>query len=141
MTAPPIADAPLVMLIEDDPLARYGQSLLLQDWGYRVVAADSRAGAMRAVAGTMAELAAIVADFHVGDTETGAEIARAVAAAARRSIPTVIMSGSFGRRSGEAAEVNGFEFLVKPVDPDRLRAWLASVTGGPREGGTPRPTA
>jgi CheY-like chemotaxis protein len=35
-------DAPCVVLIEDDPLVRLGQEMLLRDWGYRVVTGASR---------------------------------------------------------------------------------------------------
>ena len=115
---------PCVVLLEDDPLARFGQEVLLRDWGYRVVANASRAGVMDALRQEDAEVAAIIADFNLGDGETGVEIAHHIAASASRRIPTVIMSASHGRRSCADARAHGFTFLAKPIDPEHLRVWL-----------------
>lgn len=51
--------APLVVLLEGDPLVRFGQVLLLKDWGYRVVAEASLKAVKAEVKGTKtAEVAA-----------------------------------------------------------------------------------
>lgn len=123
---PPVS--PCVVLLEDDPLARFGQEVLLRDWGYRVVSDTSRAGVLQALGQDDVEVAAIIADFNLGDGETGVEIARDLAASASRTIPTVIISASNGRRSSAAARRYGFTFLPKPINPDDLQAWLTEAT-------------
>lgn len=122
-------DAPCVVLIEDDPLVRLGQEMLLRDWGYRVVTGASREEVFSVVENTH-DIAAILSDFRVEGPETGAEVAIALSAAAGRQIPTAIMSASLGRSSGSVANTYGFTFFAKPVDPDRLRAWLDAVIPG-----------
>jgi CheY-like chemotaxis protein len=119
---------PCVVLLEDDPLVRFGQEVLLRDWGYRVVADKSRAGVLQALEENDVEVSAIIADFNLGDGETGVEIARDLAVSASRPIPTVIMSASHGRRSSVAARRYGFTFLPKPINPDDLQAWLTEAT-------------
>ncbi len=117
-----------MVLIEDDPLVRLGQEMLLRDWGYRVVLGASGEEIHAALRGVDGAVAAIISDFSVGGAETGAEVAKSIAAAAGQPIPTAIMSGSFGRHSGAEALAHGFAFFPKPVDPERLRAWLAAAT-------------
>jgi histidine kinase len=114
---PPLA--PRVVLIEDDPLVLFGQEMLLKDWGYRVVAGASHEAIRQALDDAPEDVAAIIADFNLGGPETGADVARAVAKAASREIPTVLMSASLGRTSGEEAALRGFAFLSKPVDPEK----------------------
>jgi two-component system, sensor histidine kinase len=122
-------NAPCVVLIEDDPLVRLGQEMLLRDWGYRVITGASRDEVFSAVGDTH-DIAAILSDFRVEGPETGADVAIALSAAAGRQIPTAIMSASLGRSSGIVAEKYGFTFFAKPVDPERLRAWLDAVIAG-----------
>jgi DNA-binding NtrC family response regulator len=122
-----MTEVPLVVLIEDDPLVRLGQEMLLRDWGYRVVLGASGEEIRAALRDAPGTVAAIMTDFSVDGAETGAELALAIAAAAGRPIPTAVMSGSLGRNSGEVAEEHGFTFFAKPVDPEQLRAWLVAV--------------
>lgn len=124
--------APRVVLIEDDPLVRLGQEMLLRDWGYRVAIGASRDEVRAALEDAPGDVAAIISDYSVIGPETGAEIALDIAAAAGQPIPTAIMSASMGRQSGAAAHAHGFTFFAKPVDPEQLRAWLAaSLEAGP----------
>lgn len=124
------SQAPCVVLIEDDPLVRLGQEILLRDWGYRVVIGASRDEIFAALTDAR-DVAAIVSDFRVEGPDSGAEVAIAIAAAAGRRIPTAIMSGSLGRNSGDVARTQGFTFFAKPVDPEQLRGWLIVAIGAP----------
>ena len=124
-----MTEVPLVVLIEDDPLVRLGQEMLLRDHELSPSMLRRIRAALRDAPGTVA---AIVTDFSVDGAESGAQVALAIAAAAGRPIPTAVMSGSLGRTSGAAAEEHGFTFFAKPVDPEQLRGWLAAAVVGPR---------
>jgi DNA-binding NtrC family response regulator len=124
------SEGPCVVLIEDDPLVRLGQEMLLRDWGYRVVMGASRDEIFAALADAQ-DVAAIVSDFRVEGPDSGADVALAISAAAGRRIPTAIMSGSLGRNSGVVARTKGFTFFAKPVDPEQLRGWLNAAIGVP----------
>jgi two-component system, sensor histidine kinase len=119
--------ATLVVLIEDDPLVRFGQSMLLKDWGYEVIADASLSAVKAALKGARSEIAAIITDYHLGDAVTGPDAALALAKDVGTPIPTLILSASLGRSSGKAAALHGFDMLEKPVDPERLQGWLASA--------------
>ncbi len=125
---PQASQGPCVVLIEDDPLVRLGQEILLRDWGYRVVAGASRDEIFAALPDAQ-DVAAIVSDFRVEGPDSGADVALAISAAAGRRIPTAIMSGSLGRNSGDVARTRGFTFFAKPVDPELLRDWLNAAIG------------
>lgn len=124
-----IPNGPQIVLIEDDPLVRFGQEVLLRDWGYRVIAGESSDSIEAALHDAPDDIAAIIADYNVNGRVNGADIARTLAQRARRVIPTLLMSASLGRHSGTTAQDYGFAFLAKPVNPEELRAWLATVTG------------
>jgi two-component system, sensor histidine kinase len=119
--------AALVVLIEDDPMVRLGQTMLLKDWGYEVVADASLSAVKAALKGATGEIAAIITDYHLGDSGTGPDAALALAKDVGTSIPTLVLSASLGRSSGKAAALHGFDMLEKPVDPERLQGWLASA--------------
>lgn len=119
------APVPRVVLIEGNPLVRFGQELLLNDWGYRVVSGTSPEAICAALGDAPGDVAAIIADFDLGTDESGIDVARAVAKGARRRVPTIFMSERLG---GAQAELGGFAYLAKPADPDRLRDWLAMAT-------------
>ena len=125
------SEGPCVVLIEDDPLVRLGQEMLLRDWGYRVVMGASRDEIFAALRDAH-DVAAIISDFRVEGPDSGADVALAISAAAGRRIPTAIMSGSLGRNSGDVARMQGFTFFAKPVDPEQLRGWLKAAIGVPR---------
>lgn len=119
--------ATLVVLIEDDPLVRFGQTMLLKDWGYEVVADASLSAVKAALKGATGEIAAIITDYHLGDGGTGPDAALALAEDVGTSIPTLVLSASLGRSSGKAAALHGFDMLEKPVDAERLQGWLAAA--------------
>src|SRR5260370_13334776 len=110
----------LVVLIEDDPLVRFGQAMLLKDWGYRVVAEASLEAVKAALEGSPGEIAAIITDFHLGEAQTGPDAALELAKETGGSIPTMILSASFGRSSGTAAALPSSAILSKPLHPTRL---------------------
>ena len=113
-----------VVLVEDDAMVRFAQELVLRDWGYDVLALGSSTDAKNA---NISGVEAIIADYHIGQGQTGADIAMDIARRENRSIPTLLLSGSLGRQSGQAAARFGFASLPKPVDPEDLRLWLNSV--------------
>ena len=101
------ADAPLaprVVLIEDDPLVLFGQEMLLKDWGYRVVTGRSREAINKALESAPEDVAAIIADFNLGGSETGADVARAVA----RNASPEEMRGAEHRLTVGVATCGGF---------------------------------
>lgn len=122
---------PCVIVIEDDPLVRTGQRMLLEHAGYRVIeiGQPSDLEHFKAVAGPRD---AIIADFDLGPGLTGVEVAEAIMQQTGRRIPTLVLSASFGSRSGPAATTGDMPMMFKPATEEKLLAWVAEATGSQR---------
>ena len=96
-------------------------SLLLADWGYSYVAADSPSAAVRALGPRMGEVRAVVTDYHLLDGFTGATGAVAIVDAIGHAVPVLVTTGL----SDLGKHPITFPVLTKPFDPDMLRQWLS----------------
>jgi len=72
-------------------------------------------------------LAAVVTDYHLDDGDTGVQAALALSRHSGRELPTLVITGSFGRRAEQEAEPQGFRVLTKPVDPELLRQIVGAL--------------
>ena len=118
-----------VLLVEDDPdaLAIYG--LFLTDWGIQVCSASTPNQAL-ALAGAQ-DFDLVISDLYL-EEDSGADVLQAVRAL-QPACKTMLCSGSgasshWRARYGEIAD----DFLMKPVQPDNLRAAIERVLGRDR---------
>jgi CheY-like chemotaxis protein len=119
---------PRVVIIEDNPLVRAGQRMLLEHAGYRVTeiaASDDLAGFEATDSGSQV----IIADFDLGPGMTGIEIALEIMRRAGVRIPTLVLSASFGQRSLAAAAACEMPLMFKPAPEERVLAWVADALG------------
>ncbi len=125
---------PRVILIEDHPLVRASQRMLLEAEGYRVaeIAASADLAGFDA-AGAGAQV--IIADFDLGEDLTGIEVALEIMRRASAHIPTLVLSGSLGHRSVPAAAAAAMPLMMKPASEQRLLGWVEAALGGQRRDG------
>jgi DNA-binding response OmpR family regulator len=116
-----VEQRPLVLIIEDDKNMAEAWSLLLTDWGYSYVAADSAGAAVRALGPRVGEVRAVITDYHLVDGFTGVTGAVAIANAIGHPVPTLVTTGF----SELGKNLVTFPVLAKPFDPDVLRQWLS----------------
>ncbi|WP_088343322.1 MULTISPECIES: response regulator [Rhodomicrobium] len=114
-------DRPLVLIIEDNVETANALSLLLEDWGFAYLAAESPAAAVRALGDRITEVQALITDFHLHDGFTGIKGAVAVHNAVGRPVPTLITTGFLDL----AETLDSFPVLSKPFDPSVLHQWLS----------------
>jgi CheY-like chemotaxis protein len=117
-----VEERPLVLIIEDDPETASALSMLLQDWGYSYIAADSADAAVRALGPHVKEVRALIADFHLEEGFTGVTDACAIAKAIGHPIPTLVTTGFLDLQP----YLRSFPVLSKPFDPTVLHQWLSS---------------
>jgi signal transduction histidine kinase len=116
-----------VLVIDDEAAVREALRVLLQDWGYRVVAAASLDEALAAMKHAPH---AIVADYRLQKDQTGIAVAREIRRRFGNDIPTLIVTGDTAAGPlGEIVE-SDFALLHKPVPPGKLRAFLRSAERG-----------
>jgi PAS domain S-box-containing protein len=124
-TAAPIGESGrLVVLIDDEPFVLKGLSLVLQDWGYRVLAATSEAEAMEKLAALHTPPSIILADYRLREGRTGAEAVAHIRDHYAAAIPSIIITGDTAPERLREAEASGFAILHKPIQTPQLREAL-----------------
>ena len=115
----------VVLLVENDPLVRYGYSVLIGDWDYTVVAYASTGEAAEAVASTGRSIGALVLGHDTVMAENGLAAAASLAQAAG-GIPVAIIAGRLRREVLDQTASLHFTVLAETAEPERLRDWLRS---------------
>jgi signal transduction histidine kinase/CheY-like chemotaxis protein len=116
----------VVLVIEDNSLAREGLVSLLQSWGCVVGSAEGLAQALWQLEnGLMAQV--LVSDYRLRDGNNGISLIRQLRLATGLSIPACLMSGDTDPGLIQAAKQAGLTLLHKPVRPAKLRSLLRSL--------------
>jgi signal transduction histidine kinase/CheY-like chemotaxis protein len=110
----------VVMVIEDDPLARNGLVGLLASWGALVGVAEGLATA-RALLRQGFAPDVLVSDYQLRDDENGIDVIQQVRASVGWSVPACLMSGNTDPALMVCAKQAGLTLLHKPVRPAKLR--------------------
>jgi len=115
----------LIVLIDDDALARDGMGTLLRSWGYAVAshASDCEALVALAASGKMADL--IIADYRLADGKTGIAAIESLRSRLGMPIPAFLISGDTAPERLREVRALGYHLMHKPVSPMALRATLA----------------
>ena len=113
----------VVLVVEDDDLARESLASLLESWGCMVGAAEGLNSALPLLEQGLAP-DVIVSDYRLRDGENGIETIGQLCAAAGRSIPACLLSGDTEPAVMQAAREAGHTLLYKPVRPAKLRNLL-----------------
>ena len=117
-----------VIVLEDDPILRAELVGWIGGWGWRALPLDPTLGLPQS--GDHLYAAAVVADFDLGlavagmPARTGLDIALSIARRMGKTVPTVILSGSYGRLELAACSPHQIPVLFKPVQPNELHHWL-----------------
>ncbi|WP_417493198.1 hybrid sensor histidine kinase/response regulator [Maricaulis sp.] len=126
-----LAGSPLVMLVEDEPAVREGLTILLTDWGCRVLAAGSGAEALELLSWADAEPDLLIVDKRLAGGEDGLETVQALRTEVVADIPAVLLTGDIYQFEA----VTGMEqitVLPKPADPAQLHAILLEALEQPQ---------
>jgi signal transduction histidine kinase/CheY-like chemotaxis protein len=113
-----------ILVIDDEAAVRESMQLLLAGWGYTVITASS---ADEALSLLDAAPAVIIADYRLRNEETGDDAINRVQAVWGKDIPALIITGDTAPERLSQAQHSGYAFLLKPVPPARLRAFLRTT--------------
>ena len=118
-----------VGVIDDEDEVREGMRVLLERWGCVVTTGASAEELLaRAAGGVGAPPQVLVVDYQLREGRTGVEAIEAVRRACRARPPALIVSGVSAATRLAELHASGFEWLIKPVPPERLRNWLVAAT-------------
>ncbi len=114
----------LVVVIDDETDIVEGMRVLLAGWGMDVLASLTGNDVIEAVhaKGRMPDL--IIADYRLGSGATGTEVIESVRRELDPEIPAILVSGSSAPELVREAMANRCDLLLKPVQPERLRALI-----------------
>jgi two-component system NtrC family response regulator len=114
-----------ILVLDDDPGFRRQLSTFLGLNGHEPLETDNLAAARALLAGLGSRPEVILADLYLGE-----ERGTAILEAAGR-IPVVMISGAGGLREAvDAMKAGAWDFLEKPLDPDRLLGLLRNLDRG-----------
>jgi CheY-like chemotaxis protein len=118
-----------ILVIEDDREQRIGMQMMLEGWGYRVIAAGSPEKALIAVRSAPRQPALVISDFRMPSRLTGVETIALIAQIVGRRIPGIILTGDTGPDRLREAKQSGCVLLHKPFAPERLREEVRRAVG------------
>lgn len=119
--------APSLLVVDDDPRNRLAMSALLEPLGFRVVLASS--GQEAITLARSERFSVILVDVRMPGLDGFETVARLREDPNAKRVPIVLLS-AFGSESDYARKayaVGAVDFISKPVDPDLLRAKVASL--------------
>lgn len=125
----------LVMVIDDERSVLQALNLLLEMWGYRVIAAESEGEAVERLGALRERPHAILADYRLREGRTGVQAIDRIRTEVGSPVPAVIITGDTSTDGIREARARGLTILQKPVLPPHLLAVLGKALQG--AGGEP----
>ncbi|NEY89157.1 PAS-domain containing protein [Tabrizicola oligotrophica] len=120
----------IVLLVENDAELRRAMVLLLEKWGVAVIEAASGEEALALLDDLGILPDAVIADHGLGEAMTGLDLLCHLQARAP-GLPARLISADRGEGLRQAAGAAGVGFMMKPVEADALRAFLAQTPPAP----------
>ena len=119
----------VVLIVDDEPAARYGMRRALEKEGHKIFEADSVASAEEVVDSQRPGV--ILLDVKLA-SESGLDYLPELVA--RKQVPVVIIVTAHGseRLAVEAIKKGAFDYLAKPFDVDELRILVRNALGAYR---------
>jgi CheY-like chemotaxis protein len=112
--------APMILVVEDEPMVLAGYQMLFESWGYRVIAAPSTDDALTRLHEAGEAPRFVLADYRLRDGDTGTEAIERLRAAYGRDIPCVLVTGDTAVDRLRHAAASGLAILHKPVNGRQL---------------------
>jgi two-component system CheB/CheR fusion protein len=122
----PLAKAPQVLLVEDDPAVRDATRMLLKVEGYRVLAADCLAEA-RSRASQYPQIDLLVTDYHLSNGETGTQVIAALREIVGEHLKAVLITGDTSAAVKELQRDERLRLASKPIHAEELLRLLKSL--------------
>lgn len=116
-----------VLVIDAETAVVQALDILLDMWGYRVVAAADESEAVARLAGIGEPLHAVLATYRLRDGSTGPEAIARIRQLAGGFVPGLVITGDSTIEELREAEADGMIVLQKPVLPQHLQALLEAA--------------
>ncbi|WP_207457198.1 response regulator [Azospirillum sp. SYSU D00513] len=118
-----------IVLIDDEPVVLASLQMVLQGWGYEVIAASSAAEAVGLLSEHGRPPSMILSDYRLREGRNGAEAIRELCELFHQPIPSIIITGDTAPDRIREARASGINVLHKPVTPPALLNALTQTMG------------
>lgn len=117
-------DGRTILAIDDDDTIIDGMTIVLSDWGCKVVTAKSIKDALLIAIEQKRNLDVVICDLHLSESETGIELMKCIDEELDRSVPAIFISGDTRPEIHREIKRAGYFVLTKPIQPASLRVLL-----------------
>ncbi|MDR6771298.1 response regulator [Azospirillum sp. BE72] len=114
------------IVIDDESIILAGMEIMLDTWGYRVLAAEDVETILAKLPGHPVP-DVILSDYRLRDGWSGITAVRAVREACGAAVPAIILTGDTGVELMTAAKAEQVRILHKPVQPNDLRRQIEAL--------------
>jgi signal transduction histidine kinase/CheY-like chemotaxis protein len=114
----------VVMCVENEPAVLSALESLLNEWGCEVLAVRDRDSALGCIRSRSNAPDLLLVDYHLDGGVSGISVARELQSFWNRSVPGIIITADHTQTAKQAASVQGYHVLPKPLKPAALRALM-----------------
>jgi CheY-like chemotaxis protein len=129
-------DSPLpgtfVVVIDDDDQSRYATEAIFRLWGCHVISANCCSVIRRDLAQHLRLPDLIVADFWLGNAETGLTVIRQLRKDAEVTIPAIILTADQNVATSASLRGEDIALIQKPANATRIRQVVLDLIRQPR---------
>lgn len=118
-----------ILVIDDNAQVLSAMQMLLEAWGYAVIAAASGAESDAKATQAKGNIGMIITDYRLENNTTGVDAIQRVTRAIGRAIPAVIITGDTSTEGIQRARASGFRVLHKPLDNVELQCVIEEMLG------------
>ncbi len=115
-----------VLLVEDDDVLRNSMKDMLEHWGIKVTAADSKKGVLGWLSTTANQPKLVISDYSLQE-DNGVDVIRSVRQHFKADVPGFIITADTEPKVLQDIRSSGLHVLIKPVSPARLRVLMHSL--------------
>jgi CheY-like chemotaxis protein len=116
-----------IALVEDNPEVLQALVMALQSAGHEVIAAKTGKQLLESLLGKAPDM--IISDYRLAAAETGFHVISAVRAVFGEDLPALLITGDTDPSMVRFMADQGITVQYKPLQFDRLQAFIASATG------------
>jgi CheY-like chemotaxis protein len=110
-----------IVVVDDDQDSRFATEAIFKSWRCHVIAGSCGAAVRQELSQHLRQPDLIVADYWLGDGETGLAIIQELRRDAEMRIPAIILTADHHVAHAVAAEACDIAFLQKPANAQRIR--------------------
>lgn len=110
-----------VLVIDDEMQVLQSMRHMLENWGCKVLLAESARDALKVIALTEEIPEVILSDYRLRDNHNGVDAVAAIRESVEHDIPAIVITGDTSPERLKEVSGTGLSVMHKPVSPDELQ--------------------